>query len=58
MKNETLDDAKYEINWLVEDVYCGKYEHLMLKKIYKQTMFIENYMIWRFFDNLIIANFG
>jgi glucosamine--fructose-6-phosphate aminotransferase (isomerizing) len=58
MKNEKIDAVKCELDWLIEDVSRGEYEHFMLKEIFEQPLSLANAMRGRFSDDLSSAKFG
>ncbi|MDR3144541.1 MAG: glutamine--fructose-6-phosphate transaminase (isomerizing) [Puniceicoccales bacterium] len=58
MKNEKIDAVRCKLDWRMEDVSLGEYEHFMLKEIYEQPLSLANAMRGRFSDDLSTAKFG
>jgi glucosamine--fructose-6-phosphate aminotransferase (isomerizing) len=58
MRNEKIDAVKCQLDWEIEDVSRGAYEHFMLKEICEQPMALQNAMRGRFSDDLSTAKFG
>jgi glucosamine--fructose-6-phosphate aminotransferase (isomerizing) len=58
MGNEKIDAVKWELDWHIEDVSRGEYDHFMLKEICEQPVALQNAMRGRFSDDLSTAKFG